>query len=127
MSVGVVRLEIYQGEDWTTDIVWTDQFGRGIAIQHPCRMDILAMDNTTLVTLESDPGLPPGDIPSLSFSNNIGLIQLHLTSDITSEFTPGEYRFDLFVTTDTDADYGGSQIIPVICGTATVTPRITEL
>lgn len=127
MSAGEVHLEIYQGEDWTADIIWNDQFGRGIPIKHPCRMDILASDNSNLVTLETNPDIPDGEIPSINFSNNIGLIQLHLTNSVTTAFQPGEYKFDLFVTTDTDPDFGGSQVIPIIRGPVTVRKRVTAM
>jgi hypothetical protein len=123
----VVSLEIYQGEDWTADIIWSDQFGVGIPVTHPCRMDIKAPDGTTLVTLETDPEIEAPDIPSINFSGDIGLLQLHLTKTVTGLFPPGQYSFDLFVTTDTAAEYGGSQVIPVIAGPVTVHKRVTVL
>lgn len=122
-----VLLECVQGEDWTADVIWTDQNGKGIPVQHPCRMDIKDRLGSTLVSLVTNPSIPPGEIPTISFSNDIGLLQLHIENTVSAAFPLGRYFFDLFVTTDTDSDYGGSQVVPVIRGTFDVIKRITVL
>ena len=122
-----LNLEIVQGEDWTADVIWADQNGQGIAVQHPCRMDVKDKLGSTLITLETNPDIPEGEIPSINFSNDIGLLQLHIENTVSAEFPIGRYFFDLFVTTDTDEEYGGSQVVPVIGGTVDVIKRYTEL
>ncbi len=127
MSAGSVHIEIYQGEDWTADIIWVDQYGQGVGVQHPCRRDIKAKDKSTLFTLETDPDLPDDEIPTITYSNDIGLIQLHIPASVTKTFPPSQYVFDLFVTTDVDEAYGGSQVTPVLSGPVTVRPRVTVM
>lgn len=122
-----VDLDIYQGEDWTTDIIWTDVFGDGMAVVHPCRMDIKATGGATLISLVTDPDIPDGEIPSIALSTNIGLLQLHIPAATTAAFTPGTYRYDLFVTVDTGEDYPGPQVTSLIGGSVTVNKRTTEL
>jgi len=89
---------IDQGEDWTTDLVFTDHYNEPLPVVHPCRMDIKAADGTLVYTLETDPDLPDGEIPTINLSTEIGLLQLHIEDTVTALFPPGEHLYDMFIT-----------------------------
>lgn len=128
MTAGVVRLEIEQGEDWTTQIIVTDDWDEPINVIAPCRLDIKDNTGATLISLDSE--VPPegsGDIPGITVSSAIGMIQLHIEHTATSAMPPGQYGYDLFVTVDDGAAYAGNQIIRLIAGEALVSRRITEM
>ena len=40
MTAAHVPMVIYQGEDWTTQVVWTDEYDEPVIVVHPCRMDV---------------------------------------------------------------------------------------
>src|SRR6476620_10351768 len=97
MPAAYVPVVIDQGEDWSTDVVWTDSYDNPQAVVHPCRMDIKGQ-TSTLITLETDPDIPDGTVPSINLSTEVGLIQLHIPASATASFAPGDYQYDLFVT-----------------------------
>ena len=127
MSAAAVTLVMDQGEDWTANVIWTDSYDQPVNVIHPCRMEIKGGDGSTLVTLETDPDIPDGEIPSIAISSEIGLLQLHLTSAVTAAFPPGLYSYDLFVTTDDENTYAGPQISRLIYGSLSVNKRVTEM
>lgn len=124
MAAGTVALEIDQGEDFTADIIWTDMFDAAVNVVHPCRMDVKDLFGGIALSLETDPSLPPGAIPEIAVSST-GLLQIHITKDVTGALLAGQYSFDLFVTSD-DPTYG-TQVTRLIAGPLTVNKRVTVL
>ena len=122
----VVPMVIDQGEDWTTEIVWTDQYDEPLPVVHPCRMSIRSTAGQTVAELETDPSLPEGTVPSIAYSTETGLLQLHLPSTQTAAIPAGEYHYDLFVTLETDT-YAGNQIARLLYGQVIVNKRVTYL
>jgi hypothetical protein len=127
MTAAFVPLDITQGEDWTVEIVWTDEYNEPVEVSHPCRMDIKAATGQTFVTLETNPEIPDDAIPGINVSSSMGMLQLHIPRAQTAALLPGEYFYDLFVTTGNVGDYGGTQVIPLIAGTASVRKRYTRM
>lgn len=127
MSAGRVDLTIDQGEDWTVNVIWTDDNDEPVVVTFPCRMDIRASTGQTVATLETDPDLPDGEVPSIGLSEELGLVQLHLTATQTAAIPPGIYDYDLFVTTNDDDSYAGAQANRLIAGTVFVNKRFTRL
>jgi hypothetical protein len=66
-------------------------------------------------------------IPDIALSSDIGLIQLHITEEMTSALVPGAYKYDLFVTINDGNEYAGNQTQRLIRGEVTVNQRVTEL
>ena len=128
MAAALVPLEIYQGEDFTAHIVATDDSDEPLPLIAPCRMDIKSPQGATLHTLETptEP-LPDGEIPSITLSTDIGLIQLHIEDSVTGAFPPGQYHYDLFVTVSDGNAYAGDQALPLIYGPVTVNKRTTVM
>ncbi len=122
-----VPMVITQGEDWTTQIVWTDDSDEPLNVIHPCRMDIKSTTGQTILTLESIYEPEEGVIPGIALSSEIGLIQMHIPRDMTAGLLPGNYHYDLFVTTDDDTLYIGPQVSSLIYGAVTVGKRVTVL
>lgn len=121
-------LDIDQGEDWTTEIVWTDQYDEPVEVQHPCRLMIKASNGQVFVDLETDPEIPDGDVPGINISPSMGLIQLHIPSSQTSAMLSGiEYHYDLFVTLGDQSSYGGPQKDRILYGPVTVNKRTTTM
>lgn len=128
MAAANVPMEIDQGEDWTTTIVYTDDFDEPYNVIAPCRMDIKNPQGATQLSLQTpDTDPPDGTIPAIGVSEEIGLIQLHIEDSVTKALQPGVYRYDLFVTVNDGNEYAGSQIQRLIAGTCTVNQRITQL
>jgi hypothetical protein len=130
MPAGVLPLVIDQGEDWTVQIVWTDNFNEPQKLAAPARLEIknaVAATQLELSTWDGDPDDPPPGIPQIAISDDIGMIQLHIPRDTTAALVPGEYQYDLFVTTSDDNTYAGSQVIRLLYGTVTVNKRITVM
>ena len=121
-----VTLEIDQGEDWTTDLVFTDDYSEPLAVVHPCRMDIKAGTGSLLYTLETNPDLPDGEIPTINLSTEIGLLQLHIEDSVTALFPPGEYLYDLFITVD-DGSTAGPQRLRPLYGQCLIGKRVTQM
>lgn len=124
-SDGFLPMEITQGEDWTVQVVWTDNYDDPQFVVHPCRMDIKSPTGGTLIQLETNPAIPDGEVPTIGLSEEMGLIQLHLDADSTSAFPPGIYNYDLFVTADDGSNYPGPQQTRLIYGTVSVNKRVT--
>lgn len=122
-----VILEIRKGEDWTADFIWSDQYDSGMPIAHPCRMDIKSKDGSTLVSLMTDPDIPDGEIPGISISPNIGLMQMHIPGSATGSFSPGQYVFDIYATYDDGNDYVGPQYKFLVSGQVQVIKNISTL
>lgn len=127
MPAANVPLVIDQGEDWTADIVWTDNFDEPVNIIHPCRMDVKNTGGATALSLLSEADPAEGTIPSIAISSDIGLLQLHMTSAETAALLPGFYQYDLVVTCDDGNVYSGTQITRLMYGRVTVNKRITVL
>ena len=128
MAAANVPMEIDQGEDWTTTIVYTDDFDEPYNVIAPCRMDIKNAQGAIQLSLETpDTDVPDGTIPSIGVSEEIGLIQLHIEDAVTASLMPGVYRYDLFVTVNDGNEYAGNQVQRLIYGSVTVNQRVTEL
>lgn len=120
MPAANVPMVIDQGEDWTTDVIWTDNYDEPVNVIHPCRMEIRGIANQVIVSLETNPAIPDGEIPGISVSSDIGLLQLHLTRDVTKNIPTGTYQYDLIVTTDDNDLYAGPQATRLLYGRVTV-------
>lgn len=118
-------LVIDQGEDWTAQIVWTDDYDEPMPVIHPCRMAIREASGRTMAELYTDPDIPDGDIPSISLSTETGLIQLHIPAEQTSYIPPGAYHYDLFVTLDSGGTPVTTQQRRLLYGPVTVNKRVT--
>jgi hypothetical protein len=128
MSAANVPMEIDQGEDWTTTIVYTDDFDEPYNVIAPCRLDIKNSQGAVQLSLETpDVEVPEGTIPAIGVSEEIGLIQLHIEDSVTKALMPGVYKYDLFVTVNDGNEYAGNQIQRLIAGFVTVNQRVTQL
>jgi hypothetical protein len=127
MPAANVPMVIDQGEDWTADVVWTDNFDEPMPVRHPCRMDIRNTAGAIILTLETDTDPPPGTIPSIQLSGDIGLLQLHIDNAVTEALIPGRYLYDLFASSDDGNVYAGNQITRLLFGEVTVNKRITQM
>jgi hypothetical protein len=128
MGAANVPMEIDQGEDWTSTIVYTDDFDEPYNVIAPCRLDIKNSQGATQLSLSTpDEEVPEGEIPQIGVSEEIGLIQLHIEDSVTKALRPGVYKYDLFVTVNDGDEYAGSQIQRLVAGSCTVNARVTQL
>lgn len=127
MPAAYVPMDIDQGEDFTSDVVWTDDFNDPVLVKHPCRLDVKSRSGQVICTFETDPDIPDGEIPTIALSADIGLLQLHQTADVTAALTPGKYDYDLFASSDDGDEYAGNQVTRLIYGPCTVHKRVTEM
>lgn|SRR5678815_842190 len=128
MGAAYVPLEIDQGEDFTAQLVYTDDFDEPYHVVSPCRMDIKAKTGAVQLSLETpDSPLPDGVIPEIALSDEIGMVQLHIEDSVTEALIPGVYQYDLFVTVDDGNEYAGAQIQRLVYGDVTVNKRVTQM
>jgi len=127
MPAANVPLVIDQGEDFTAQIVWTDDYGRAQKMVDPMRLDIADSTQTVLSLTTPETTPPDGEIPEISYSTDIGMIQLHISSEQTAALNPGLYQYDMFVTVDDGGDYEGEQQFRLLVGQVIVNKRITVL
>lgn len=128
MGAAYVPMDIDQGEDWTANVVYTDDFDQPYNVIAPCRMDIKNKQGATQLSLTTPPPDAPEDIiPELTISSDIGLIQIHIEDAVTSALLPGVYQYDLFVTVNDGDEYAGDQVQRLIYGDVTINQRVTQL
>lgn len=126
MPAANVPLVIDQGEDFTAQIVWTDEYDRGQAMTAPMRLDIVGAGNSPIISLTTpDLPLPEGEVAEISYSTEIGLIQLHIDRGQTAALNPGVYRYDLFVSVENPLI--GTQQVRLLAGQVVVNQRITVM
>ena len=128
MGAAYVPMDIDQGEDFTCQIVYTDDFDEPYHVVSPCRMDVKNTAGATQLTLETpESPLPDGEIPEIALSDEIGMLQLHIEDTVTEALVPGVYAYDLFVTVDDGNEYAGAQRQRLIYGEVVVNKRITAM
>ena len=128
MTAAYVPIDIDQGEDWSAQIVYTDEFDEPYQLRAPCRLDIKNQAGALQLSLISpDEELPDGEIPQIGISSDIGLLQLHIEDSVTEALMPGTYKYDLFVTINDGGEYAGNQRQRLIYGPVTVNQRVTQL
>jgi len=128
MGAAYVPMEIDQGEDWTSSIVYTNDFDEPYNVIAPCRLDIKTPQGATQLSLTTpDSEVPPGTIPEIALSSEIGLLQLHIEDSVTANLLPGVYKYDLFITVNDGNEYAGNQVQRIIYGDVTVNQRVTKL
>ena len=127
-AAAFVPIDIYQGEDFTAQIIWTTDQDEAQAIVAPARLDIkngVGSLQLSLATPEEE--LPEGEIPGIGISSDIGLIQLHIEDSVTEAMVPGTYQYDLFVTADDGGVYAGEQRVALMSGPVNVFKRVTRM
>jgi hypothetical protein len=128
MSAAYVPMDIDQGEDWTSNVIFTDDMDQPQNVIAPCRLDIKSATGAIQLSLSTPDDPPPdGEIPEITLSSDIGLIQLHIEDSVTSNLVPGVYKYDLFVTVNDGDEYIGNQVQRLIKGECTVNQRVTVL
>lgn len=128
MPAAIVPLVIDQGEDFTAQVIWNDDNGRAQNIVDPIRMDIVAAGNQPIISLSTPvEDIPDGMIPEISYSSEIGLIQIHIPKEQTDWLPPGVYAYDMFVTINDGDAYAGNQQFRLLAGDVVVNQRITVI
>lgn len=129
MPAANVPIIIDQGEDWTVQLIWTDNYDEPQNVLAPCRMDVKhTLTGQTMFSLFTPTEeLPPGEIPPISLSSEIGMIQLHVPRATTEALIPGQYHYDLFASVDDGDVYAGNQVQRILYGSVIVNKRVTHL
>lgn len=123
-----VPLVIDQGEDFTAQIVWTDEYGNPQNIKAPMRMDLRGASVSPVLSLQTPVTDPPdGSIPHITYSPEIGLIQIHIPNAETAALAAGVYNYDMFVTINDGDAYAGDQVVRLLVGQCVVNNRITVM
>lgn len=127
-AAAFVPIDIYQGEDFTAQIIWTDDQDEPQAITAPARLDIKNNTGALQLSLMTPiTELPDGAIPQIGISSDIGLIQLHIEDSVTEAMVPGLYTYDFFVTADDGGIYAGDQRVALMSGPVNVLKRTTRM
>ena len=127
MSAANVPMEIDQGEDFTTTIVYTDDLDQPYNVIAPCRLDIKNAQGATQLSLTTPDVFVDGEIPEINLSSEEGLIQIHIEDAVTGALMPGSYKYDLFVTVSDGDEYAGTQVQRLIKGEVTIDQRVTVM
>lgn len=123
-----VPLVIEQGEDFSAQILWTDEWGAPQQLTAPMRLDIKSADVFPVLSLTTpETNIPDNEIPLISYSADIGLIQIHIPKSMTVALKPGVYTYDMFVTVNDGDAYVGNQVVRLLVGQVLVNRRITVM
>lgn len=127
MDTARIDFTINQGEDWSVQIVFTDEQDNAMNLASPFRMDIRDTIGTIIVSLATSDDAPDfGALPEIMLSSAVGLVQLHLEDTVTNALPTGQFVYDLFGHVDDDDEYAGDQVVRFCTGNVTVVKRITE-
>lgn len=126
MPAANVPLIVDQGEDFTAHVIWVDELGEPMPIVSPMKMEMKTTAGSPVLSLD-DAAPPEGYIPELSYSSEIGLIQIHIERSQTAAIKPGQYVYDLFVSVDDGNEYAGVQAVRLMAGEVTVNKRFTQM
>jgi hypothetical protein len=128
MPAANVPLVIDQGEDFTAQVIWTDDQGQAQRLVEPMRLDIKGAGNQPILSLTTpETEAPDGTIPEISYSSEIGMIQLHIPKEQTAALLAGLYKYDMFVTVNDGDEYAGNQQFRLLVGQVIVNQRITVM
>lgn len=121
-----VDIDVTQGEDFTSQIVWNDFTDNPIRVVTPMRMQIKSQYGQVMTTLDvPDPPLPETEIPPLTYNTDSGMIQIHMSKDVTNAIPSGIYAYDLFCNVDDGEAFAGYQQVQLMYGNLNCKPRIT--
>lgn len=128
METAPINLDINRGEDWTVQLIFTDDQDNPMNLAKPFRMDIKDQAGVIVCALTStdDPPDFQTTIPEIEISSAVGLVQLHLTSAVTDALPNGSFVYDLFGHVDDGDVYAGDQVVRFCKGRVTIDKRITE-
>lgn len=128
MSAANVPIVVDKGEDFTAQIIYTDDFDQPLNMVYPIRMDVKGNQVSAILSLVTPEVMPTdGSIPEITFSPDIGLIQIHIDHSTTEALPPGVYNYDMFVTVDDEGEYAGTQQQRILYGTFSVNPTYTTM
>ena len=128
MPAANVPIVIDQGEDYTAQIIWTDADGAGQKLAAPIRMDIMGAGGQIVMSLTTpEVEAPDNQVPEITFSPDIGLIQIHIDKGQTAALPAGQYVYDMFCTINDGEAYAGNQQVRLLVGQVTVNKRITVM
>lgn len=127
MPAANVTLVIDQGEDYTAQIIWTDGRGTPHPVTLPIRLDIMDATMPVLSLTTPDEDWPEGTIPEITYSSELGLIQIHIPRGQTSAVPPGMYTYDMFASVDDGGVYAGVQQQRIMAGSVFVNKRMTVM
>ncbi len=133
MALAFLPLDIDQGEDWTAQVVITDQDGNAVSLARPMQMDLrnavgsVVLSLQTLTETEEATSLSNLEIPEITFSPDVGMIQIHIDKSATAGLAQGVYQYDLFASVNDGSVYSGTQRMRVLAGQAIVNQRVTVM
>jgi len=119
-----VVLDIVAGEDWSTQLIWTDEDGNPMPITDPVTMDVKDSRGQVAIHLTTGVGSPLTSA-SIGTVQAAGFAQLTIPRVLTATLTPGDYRFDLFAGVVSNGIPFSVQVQRVVVGTVRVAPRTT--
>lgn len=119
-----VDLSVDQGTDFGIQVYWTDGANRPFAVLPPMRMDIKAETGQVIHSLMT--GTNEEDASNILYNTESGLIQLSISSEMTSTFPAGSYDYDLFVTYQDSRVTNTTRLTRLLFGRVYVYRRITE-
>ena len=134
-----VDLHVKQGEDYTAQVFWVDDYGTPVPVTSPGRMEVRSNDEQRqLLALCEDTAPDPGDTVRgyLALNDVSGVIDIFIPATVTAGMPTGSHVYDLFVhyrrTLDSDDPanqplWGDDHIRSVISGMCHVRPRVTQI
>lgn len=124
-SSAPVDLDIDQGADFGVQIYWTSMDQQPFTVLAPMRMEIRDDVGNTMYTLATSDGTVSGT-QTILYNSETGLIQLMIPATDTTDFPPGRYNYDLFVTYQDNAVTNATRIYRLLSGNVFVERRWTR-
>jgi len=82
------------GEDWATQVYWTDQYDEPLSVSHPMKMTVAMNPAVTYISTADTPS--GGQLQYLTYNTTSGFIQISLPDTYTKDLKPGIYKYDLW-------------------------------
>lgn len=128
MQTSRVDMIVNRGEDWSVQLILTDQFDEPLKLATPFRMDVKDAAGQPVISLTSSDQAPDfqTEIPEITVSEDVGVIQLHIDDSVTRNLNIGQHSYDLFGHVTDDDIYAGDQVVKFCEGRFVVNKSITE-
>jgi hypothetical protein len=124
-SSALIDLDIDQGADFGIQLYWTTMDQEPFVVLAPMRMEIRDDVGSTLYTLATSDGAAAGT-QTILYNSDTGLIQLMIPASDTSNFPPGRYNYDLFVTYQDNDITNATRLHKLARGSVYVDGRFTK-
>jgi hypothetical protein len=119
-----LEVSVTQRADIAIQMVWSDDQGAPVPCGLPARAEVKDSQGALLVAFDDE--ADPSTAAAITCSATSGVIQLTAPKTVTTPWTPGKYKVDVFATvSDAAPPFDSGQYRPAFSGWFIVKPAVT--